>query len=324
MTERFKILLTSPIHDDGMAILEPAADVVVAPDTAEGTYRNLAADVDGIIVRNKLPDDILEHGPKIKGIVRHGVGLDFIPVAAATARGVAVANLPGCNSQTVAEYCVAAMLHLRRPLANVDRKLRADGWNPSRALSDDFLEIGGSVLGIVGVGSIGRQLAKIAGSGFGMTVIGSSRRKGNMPEGVEEVELDDLFRRADAIALCCALTDETRGLVDERRIGLMKPGAVIVNVSRGPVVDTEALMRALNAGAIAGAATDVYDQHPLTPDHPLLSCPNTLLTPHMAGLTDTSTRAMSTGAANDILRILRGEAPFNLVNPEYRAQGGSK
>ncbi len=318
MSNRQKVLITSPMHADGIAMLEPQADLVIAPDTADDTYRRLAADVDGIVVRNKLPDDILEHAPKVTGIVRHGVGLDFIPVAAATARGVAVANLPGVNSQTVAEYCIAAILHLRRPIANADRALREIGWDKSRAPANNFLELGGATLGIVGVGGIGRTVARIAGAGFGMTVLGSSRRKGRMPEGVEEVEIDDLFRRSDAIVICCALTDETRGLADARRIGLMGKGAVIVNVSRGAVVETAALIAALKSGAIAGAATDVYDFHPLAPDHELLTCPNLLLTPHIAGITATSTRKMSVGAADEMLRILKGEEPVNLVNPEYR------
>jgi D-3-phosphoglycerate dehydrogenase len=318
MTDKLKILITSPMHAKGMALLQPHTDVVVAPDTANDTYRAMVGDVDGIIVRNKLPDDILDHAPNLRGIVRHGVGLDFIPVEAATARGVAVANLPGVNSQTVAEYCMAAVLHLRRPLVHADRELREVGWDKARAPAIEFLESGGATLGIVGVGSIGRCVAQIARAGFRMNVIGVSGRKGKMPDGVEETELDDLFRRADAIVLCCALTDETRGLANEQRIGLMRKDAVIVNVSRGPVVDTAALVRALKTGAIAGAATDVYDTHPLLPDHDLLTCSNILLTPHIAGITATSILKMSTGAAEEILRILSGEDPINLVNPEYR------
>ena len=318
MTDKLKILITSSMHAKGMALLQPHADVVVAPDTADDTYRAMVGDIDGIIVRNKLPDDILDHAPNLRGIVRHGVGLDFIPVEAATARGVAVANLPGVNSQTVAEYCMAAVLHLRRPLVHADLEFRKVGWDKARAPAIGFLECGGATLGIVGVGSIGRSIAQIASAGFRMNVIGVSGRKGNMPDGVEETELDDLFRRADAIVLCCALTDETRGLANEKRIGLMRKDAVIVNVSRGPVVDTAALVRALKTGAIAGAATDVYDTHPLLPDHDLLTCSNILLTPHIAGITSTSILKMSTGAAEEMLRILSGEDPINLVNPGYR------
>lgn len=319
MTNRPKVLITSPMHEDGMTVLAPHADVVVAPDTADDTYRKMAAEVDGIITRNKLPDDICDHGPNLKGIVRHGVGLDFIPVAAATAKGIAVANLPGVNAQAVAEYCIAAVQHLRRPLVHADRDHRALGWDKGRAPAPSFVEMGGATLGIVGVGSIGKHLARIARDGFGMTVLGASRRKGRMPEGIEEVDLDDLFRRANAIALCCPLTDETRGLANAARFKLMKKDAVIVNVSRGPVVDTAALIDALTSGIIAGAATDVYDVHPLANDHPLLTCPNILLTPHVAGITATSGRNMAVFSAEEMVRIIQGGDPENFVNPECRA-----
>ncbi|MAO56078.1 MAG: hydroxyacid dehydrogenase [Rhodospirillaceae bacterium] len=318
MAERPKILLTSPVHPDAQALLDRHAETVIAPDTSGATLNALVGDVDGILVRNKLPDDICDHAPALRGMVRHGVGLDFIPVAAATARGIPVANLPGINARTVAEYCIAAVQHLRRPIVHMDRDLRADGWEAARAPAPGFVEMGGATIGIVGVGSIGRAVATIAGQGFGMTVLGASRRPGRMPEGVEETPLDDLFRRADAVILCCPLTDDTLGLVDARRLALMQPTAVLVNVSRGAVVVTDDLIAALKDGVIAGAATDVYDHHPLAPDHPLLDCPNILLTPHVAGITATSTRAMGMRAAEDLLRILRGEAPDNLVNPEYR------
>ena len=315
MAELPVVLLTNAIHPDGEALLAPHARLVTAPDTKPETLRALAAEADGIIVRAKLPDDIVDHAPRLRGMVRHGVGLDFIPVAAATARGVQVANLPGSNTQTVAEYVIAALLHLRRPLSAIDAAMRAEGWNAARPMSDGFAEIGGTTLGIIGVGSIGGRVAQIA-RGFGMSVLGASRRKGRMPPGVEEVELSDLFRRSDAIAVTCALTEETRGLVSASLIRVMKPGAVLVNVSRGPVVDTAALIEALRSGAVAGAALDVFDAQPLPPEDPFFSTPRLLLTPHVAALTATSSRAMAVGAAEEMLRILRGERPRNLVNPE--------
>src|SRR5262249_55082825 len=159
-------------------------------------------------------DDIVDHATRLKGIVRHGVGLDFIPVAAATARGIAVANLPGSNTNAVAEYVMSALMHLRRPLYRLDAGLRSEGWNAIRPMPDGLPEWGGSALGILGVGTIGRHLAKIARDGFGMKVLGTSRRKGSLPDGIEEVSLEDLFARSDAIAVCCALTDETRGMVN--------------------------------------------------------------------------------------------------------------
>lgn len=310
------VLLTNPIHPDGEAILRDHAELVVAPDTQPDTLRRLAHEATGIIVRAKLPDDIADHAPKLKGMVRHGVGLDFIPVAEATARGIAVANLPGSNTNAVAEFVFSALLNLRRPHARFDANLRGEGWGTARAAADTTAEIGPDTLGIVGVGAIGSRIAEIGGGGFGMRVIGASRRRGNLPAGVEEVELDQVFSEADAVVLSCALTDQTRGMVDARRLALMKPKAVLVNVSRGAVVQTDALRAALEEGRIAGAALDVFDTQPLPKDDPLLTCPNLLLSPHVAAITATSMRAMSVGAAEEMRRILSGERPLNLVNPE--------
>ncbi len=324
MADRAKVLITNPTHPDGVAMIEAEADLIVAPDAGADTLRRLAADVDGIIVRAKLPDDIFDAAPRVKGVVRHGVGLDFIPVEAATKRGIAVANLPGSNTQSVAEYVFAALMALRRPVATLDRRLRAEGWGAARPMAEGFAEIGGSTIGILGVGSIGRTVARIAKGGFGMTVLGTSRRKGRMPEGVEEVDLETLFSRADAIVISCALTPETTGLVDAALIGRMKPNAILINVSRAAVIDGGALLAALRGGAIAGAALDVHDVQPLPADHPAFETPNLLLTPHIAAITATSYRNMSVGAAGEMLRILRGEDPVNFVNPECRSTGGTR
>ncbi|WP_027578068.1 NAD(P)-dependent oxidoreductase [Bradyrhizobium sp. Ai1a-2] len=319
MPEKPVVLLTNAMHRDGEAILIPHVRLIVAPDTRPETLRQWAADADGIIVRAKLPDDIVDHAPRLKGIVRHGVGLDFIPVTAATARGVAVANLPGSNTNAVAEYVMSALMHLRRPLQRVDAMMRAEGWATSRAMADSLTELSGTTLGILGVGTIGRRIASIARNGFGMTVLGTSRRKGSLPPDVEEVTLVELFARSNAVVVCCALTDETRRLVSHDLLAHMRPQSVLVNVSRGAVIDTAAIIYALRSGKLAGAALDVFDVQPLPPDDALFDCPNLLLTPHTAGITATSGRAMAVGSAEEMLRILRGEQPLNLVNPEHKA-----
>src|SRR3954463_14423145 len=132
------VLLTNPMHPDGEAILTPHVRLITAPDATPDTLRKWAAEADGIIVRSKLPDDIVDHAPRLKGIVRHGVGLDFIPVAAATARGVAVANLPGSNTSAVAEYIMSALLHLRRPIHTMNALMRDQGWAAARATTDSL------------------------------------------------------------------------------------------------------------------------------------------------------------------------------------------
>jgi D-3-phosphoglycerate dehydrogenase len=319
MPEKPVVLLTNAMHPDGEAILAPHVRLITAPDARPETLRKWAAEADGIIVRAKLPDDIVDHAPHLKAMVRHGVGLDFIPVTAATARGVAVANLPGSNTNAVAEYVMSALMHLRRPLLRLDTQLRGEGWLAARGSADGLSELSASTLGILGVGTIGRRIAGIARDGFGMKVLGTSRLKGSLPQGVEEVSLPDLFAQSDAIAVCCALTDETRGLVNRDLLGRMRPHAVLVNVSRGAVIDTPAIIDGLRSNSIGGAALDVFDVQPLPPDDALLDCPNLLLTPHTAGITATSSRAMAVGSAEEMLRILRGEAPLNLVNPAYKA-----
>lgn len=315
MNAKPRVLLTNPIHPQLLPVLAQHCDVVLAPDTSPATLARLVADAEGLVVRAQLAPDLFDRAPRLRAVVRHGVGLDMIPVAAATARGIPVANLPGSNTQAVAEYALAAMLHLRRGLAAMDARLRSEGWGPARALADRGAELGGSVCGIVGVGAIGRRVADVA-AGLGMRVLGLTRRAETLPAHVEPVDKHGLFTRADVVVLCCPLNDQTRGLVDAATVMAMKPDAILINMARGPVIDTAAVLAALREGRLGGAAFDVHDRQPLTGNEPLFDAPNLLLTPHVAGITDTSMRAMSQGAVDTLLALLRGERPSNVVNPE--------
>ena len=310
-----RVLLTDAIHPHWHTELAAHCEVITAPDAQPATIARLIADVDGLIVRNKLADDVFEHAGKLRCVVRHGVGLDMIPVAAATARRLPVANLPGSNTTAVAEYCIAAMLHLRRGLATIDRRLRSDGWAGARALADDGSELGGGVIGIVGVGAVGGRIATIAAA-LGMTVLGLTRRPETLPADVQAASKAELFGRADVVVLACAFNAATRGLVDAPTLALMKRSALLINVSRGPVVDTPALLAALREGRLGGAALDVHDRQPLAADEAVFDAPNLLLTPHVAGMTATSLAGMSRGAVETMLALLRGERPANVVNPE--------
>lgn len=315
MTALPRVLLTNPIHPALLPELQQHCAVTTAPDTRAATLQQLVREADALVVRAQLPPDLFDHAPRLRAVVRHGVGLDMIPVAAATARGIPVANLPGSNTAAVVEYCIAAMLQLRRGLASVDARLRSEGWAAARPLADAGLELGQSVCGIVGVGGIGSRLAT-AVQGLGMQVLGLTRRPDSLPAGVQAADKDALFARSDVVVLCCPLNETTRGLVDAAVLARMKPGAILINVSRGPVVDTAALLAALRAGRLAGAALDVHDRQPLPPDDPALDCPRLLLTPHVAGITATSMLGMSRGAVATVLALLRGERPANVVNPE--------
>lgn len=315
MTAKPKVLLTNPIHPDLLPLLQQHCEVVLAPDTALATLARLVADVEGLVVRAQLPPDLFDHAPKLRAVVRHGVGLDMVPVEAATAHGIPVANLPGSNTQAVAEYALAAMLHLRRGLATIDTRMRSDGWAAARPLSDRGAELGGSVCGIVGVGAIGQRIADVA-NGLGMRVLGLTRRAEGLPAHVRAVNKQQLFTQSDVVVLSCPLTEQTRGLVDAATVAAMKPTTLLINISRGPVIDTAAVVAALREGRLGGAAMDVHDKQPLTGREPVFEAPNLLLTPHVAGITATSMRAMSEGAVATVLALLRGERPANVVNPQ--------
>ena len=313
---RPKVLFTLPTDAAGLRILEPHVEVVVAPDPRPETIRRVIGDADVLVVRTQLPPDLLDRPHKLIGIVRHGTGLDLIPVEAASAQGVPVANVPGVNAETVAEYCVGSFLMLARQLHAMDRDLRAAGWNESRRRADSGLELFGRTLGVVGVGSVGRRVAEIGHSAFGMRVIGHQRRLDTLPDFVQGADMDALCRESDFISLNCPLTPETRHLLDARRLRLMKPTAFVVNAARGPVIDEEALVVALRERRIGGAGIDVFGEQPLRRDHPFLGLDNVVLTPHAAGLTQESSRRMSEGAARRVLQLISGERPEFLVNPE--------
>jgi len=307
------VALTSPIHPQAHERLAEVAEIRVAKDAGSDALRDVVREAQGLIVRNHLPDDIFDHAAHLRGVVRHGVGLDMIPVERATARGIVVANLPGSNTTAVVEYCLAAMLHLRRRLTEMDSVLRSKGWSSARPMADDGSEVRATSCGIVGVGAIGAQLAGVV-QALGMQTIGLTRRPEALPVGVKAVDKATLIRESDVIVMCCPLTSETRGMIDAAALALAKPGAILINVARGPVVDTAALIDALKRGALGGAALDVHDVQPLPADASIFSAPNVLLTPHIAGSTATSMHRMSSGAVDDMIKLLRGEAPSHPVN----------
>jgi D-3-phosphoglycerate dehydrogenase len=299
------VVLTNPIHPQLLPSLEKQCEVVLAPDTRPETLARLRPEAEGLIVRAQLAPSLFDHAPKLRAVVRHGVGLDMIPVDAATARGIPVANLPGSNTQAVAEYCLAAMLHLRRRLAAMDIVLRHQGWAAARPLADNGTELRGSTCGIVGVGAVGRRLADIA-SALGMHVIGLTRRPETLPAHVKGVDKPTLLKHADVLVLCCPLNDETRGLIDAAGVSLMKPDAVLINVSRGPVIEVAAVLAALHEGRLGGAALDVHDKQPLGGKEALFDAPNLLHPPHVAGDPATSMRELRDGAVATLVALLRG------------------
>ena len=312
------VALTDPIEPAGEAILRAAGhETAMLPRGGDmAALRALCAAAEAVIVRRKLPDDLVEASPRLLAAVRHGVGVDLIPVERCTARGVLVANVPGANANAVAEFVVAQVFAAARHAEAMHAALLAAGWETARARSGAATELTGKTLGIVGVGAIGTRLAEIAHHGFRMRVLGHRRNPAGLPPHIAHADLPTLFGESDYVALACPLTEETRGLASAALIGRMKPGAWLLNVSRGAVVDEDALAAALRERRIGGAALDVFAVQPLAPDHPLRSLPNVLLTPHAAGLTRESVARMSTVSAEEVVRALRGERPRNFINPE--------
>lgn len=312
-----RVALTDPVEPVAEEILRAAGHEILPPrGSGAEALRALCREADAVVVRQKLPDDLLDHAPRLLAAVRHGVGVDFIPVEACTQAGVLVANVPGANTDAVAEFVLAQMLAIARHAEAMHASQLSEGWGRARARTDLATELCGKTLGIVGVGAIGNRLAEIAAFGFRMRVLGNRRERTRLPAHVGYADLPELFAEADYVALTCPLTPETKGLANAALLARMKPTAWLLNVARGPVVEEGALVEALRARRIGGAALDVYWQQPLPADHPLRGLDNVLLTPHGAGLTRESVAEMSRISAEETVRILRGQRPENFINPD--------
>ncbi|HZF25525.1 MAG TPA: hydroxyacid dehydrogenase [Steroidobacteraceae bacterium] len=314
-----RILLTQAIHPQAQARLAEQGEVIVAPNTSPDALRACAIGCEVLVVRAQLPDDIFDAAASLIGAVRHGAGVDMIPIAAATARGVLVANVPGVNANTVAEHVLRSILQLARRTAPMTLHLRerSSGWAKARAFADAGFELAGRTLGLVGFGHVGRAIARLCGTGLSMTVLAHTRSPLAPDEMIaRRVPLPELLAQSDFVVLACPLTDETRGLIGAAELALMKRGAYLVNVARGPVVQEGPLIEALQAGRLAGAALDVFDAIPLRDDHPFWEMEHVLITPHVAGITEDSMLRMGHAAVLAVAHLLRGEVPLNCINPQ--------
>ncbi|MBO6900297.1 MAG: hydroxyacid dehydrogenase [Rhizobiaceae bacterium] len=311
-----EIFSTHNLHPDAAALLKQLGTLryASAPDLETLLHEGRQAEI--IVVRAPLPPELFERAKGLRAAIRHGAGLDMIPIDAATRAGVLVANVPGANARSVAEYAFFSAMALLRRFRVMDGKLRSKGWTVARREADSARDLSGLTLGVVGYGNVGRAIVAIASAGFGLEVMVNSRTRRETPEGVRFAQLDELASNADVIVLCCPLNEETRGMVDARLIARMKPGAIIVNVARGPVIDDEALIEALREGRIGGAALDVFATQPLPAEHPYFAFDNVVITPHMAGITDGSMRRMGLGVAAEAKRVLAGGLPDNFCNPD--------
>lgn len=277
--------------------------------------------VAAVLLRGSPPftDRVLAAAPGLRIIAKHGAGVDSVDVAAATRRGIAVMVANGANADAVAEHALALMLALARELPQFDRGLRGGAWRDLNVMVRDF---SARTVGIVGYGQIGARTARLA-QACGATVVIHTRSALAPPPGMTvEPDLDRLLATVDIVSLHCPLTPQTRGLIGAAQLARMKPDALLVNTSRGPVVDEAALVAALRARRIAGAALDTFAEEPPDPAHPLFALPNVIVTPHVAAATTGAMVRMGTIAANSIVHWLRGAVydPRNVINPEVCPQ----
>jgi D-3-phosphoglycerate dehydrogenase len=307
-----------PLDDSARKLLKKVAEVSVAPiSVTEDELVAMSRDVNAVILgAPKLTRRVIMAARKLEVIARRGIGVDNIDLQAATKKGVVVTNLPGVLSSTVAEHTLLLMLGISRKIQLADRAARAGRWTEfTLAL---HTELRRKTLGIIGLGSIGYEVARIARDGFGMEIV-TNRNPHLKKERVRRahakvVSLDQLLRSADYVLLAVPLTRESDGMIGARELNLMKPSAFLVNIARGKLVDEEALTRALREGRIAGAALDVLMKQPPDLDNPLLSLDNVLLTPHCAGLTGETLRELSLQSVQAVTKLFKGEMPKSPVN----------
>jgi D-3-phosphoglycerate dehydrogenase len=311
-----RVLLVDSIDPGAVALLRARAEVVACSEASFDGIRRDALDADAVITRSRLPDDIFDAAPRLRAAMIHGTGMDLVPLASATAHGVAVSRIPGGNAQSVAEYCVMSMMVLARNFPEIHSSIRTKPWDETRLLGAKAHEIAGMTAGIVGVGEIGKRVARICRQGFGMKVLGFQRSLQNVKGDAEPAALEGILSESDFIVLTCPLTPETHHLFNRERISRMKATAWLINVGRGAVIEESALIEALQKKTIAGAMLDVYEHYRLEPGHPLFALDNAVLTPHLAGMTQESRKRMGAAAAEETLRMLAGERPQNFVNPE--------
>ena len=270
-----------------------------------------AREADVVLVRESpLPREVIEGLAHCKAIVRYGIGVDNIDQQAARERGVMVANVPDYGTDEVSSQAVALALAVSRRLWLHDREVREGRW--STGVLQPMFRLRGRTLGLVGFGRIARMtLDKLAGFGFSRVLVHDPRAE--LPPGTERVDMDRLCAEADLISLHAPMNEQTHHIIDARRLGLMKPTAILVNTARGGLVDSDALHEALAARRILGAGLDVFEQEP-PGEHPLLQIDNVVLSNHMGWYSEEAMRDLQRLAAEEAVRVLRGETPLNWLN----------
>ncbi|MEM2127539.1 MAG: glyoxylate reductase [Candidatus Bathyarchaeia archaeon] len=322
-----KVYVTRQLFDEAIEILRQHADVEVFEGVDQPAPRSLilskVREVEGLLtlLTDRIDSEVLEAGERLKVVSNCAVGFDNIDVEAATRRGIYVTNTPGILTETTADFTWGLLLAIARRVAEADRYVRSKRWihpwGPKMFLGSDVY---GKTLGIIGLGRIGRAVARRA-KGFDMRLLYYDVQRDPRAEeelGVIYKDLIEVLKEADFITLHVPLTEETRHMIGRRELSMMKRSAYLINTSRGAVIDEKELYKALKDGVIAGAALDVFEREPIDPENPLLTLDNVVLAPHIASASVETRTLMAVTAAKNLVCVLRGEEPPNLVNPEVK------
>ncbi len=313
----FKVLVSDPISDQGLQKLMDADDVVLDKKTglSEDELAEIIGGYDALLVRSqtKVTPRIIEAAHKLKVIGRAGVGVDNIDLEAATQKGIIVINAPDGNTIATCELTMGMMMALARHIPQAYKKTITGEWDRKSFVG---VELRSKVLGIIGMGRIGSEVAKRARA-FGMEILGydpflTEDRAEKL--GVTLATIDQICEQADFITVHTPLTNETRNLISKPQFAKMKKGVRIINCARGGIIDEEALLEAIDAGIVAGAAFDVFVEEPPRPDHPFLNHPKIIVTPHLGASTIEAQENVATDVAEEVLHILRDEPFKNAVN----------
>lgn len=312
----YKVLLTEEINNAGKEFLkENGYEIKMPQDLSEETLIKEVEDCDAILTRNAhITEKVIRAGKKLKVVAMHGVGVDIIDVDAATKYGVQVVNAPESNKNAVAEYTVGLILSLSKLYLLYDKELRKGNYQIRKTFG---MDLEGKVLGIIGMGNIGKLVAEKASKGFGMKVIGYKRNIGSIKsiEGVELTEdIDYVLKNSDFVSLHIPLNTSTKKLLGKREISLMKPSTFLINTARGEVVDNDALVEALIKKEVAGAAIDVFEGEIPSNDNPFFNFDNVIVSPHTAAFSNETLKKMALHATLGIHEVLSGKKPTWSVN----------
>jgi D-3-phosphoglycerate dehydrogenase len=304
----------SNIAEEQDVLARAGVRLAVVTARTETDYLERCAEADALLVQyGDVTRRVFEGLPRLRVVVRYGVGVDGIDLVAATDQGVPVVNVPDYGTDEVANHAVALLLALARKLARLDRQTRSGGWDVFRV--GPVTRLAGQTVGIVGCGRIGSAVARKLG-GFDVRLLGSDPHIATFPAGVQPVAFERLVSESDYVTIHCPLTAETRHLFDAESIGWMRSTAALINTARGGIVDTAALVAALQQGLLAGAGLDVLEEEPLDPASPLLRMEQVIVTPHAAWYSEEGRSDLKRRAAEEAVRVLRGERPRHCVNPE--------